>query len=140
MLAIIQLIQIVQLVQKFAKRRRPWNTAARAENICDEIADEYEKYILLGALRPGEKLPSCRALAGQLGINPNTVERAFTLLEERGLIYTLPKKGAFVCEHLRPDLLARKEAETHLAAMKRAGLTLEEVISLAKQVFGEEKK
>ena len=42
LLAIIQLIQIVQLVQKFAKRRRPWNTAARAENICDEIADEYE--------------------------------------------------------------------------------------------------
>ena len=79
-------------------------------------------------------------MAGQLGINPNTVERAFTLLEEHGLIYTLPKKGAFVCEHLRPALLARKEAETHLAAMKRAGLTLEEVISLAKQVFGEEKK
>ena len=45
-----------------------------------------------------------------------------------------------MCEDLRPDLLERKDAETHLAAMKRAGLTLEEVISLAKQVFGEEKK
>lgn len=110
------------------------------KNICDEIADEYEKYIRLGALRPGEKLPSCRALAGQLGINPNTVERAFALLEKRGLIYTLPKKGVFVCENLQPGLLARKEARTHLATMKRAGLTLEEVILMAKQIFGEEEK
>lgn len=107
------------------------------KNICDEIADEYEKYIRLGALRPGEKLPSCRSLAGQLGINPNTVERAYTLLEERGLIRTIPKKGAFVCEHLQTDLLARKEAELHLAAMKRAGLTLEEVTDMAKRIFGE---
>ena len=65
-------------------------------NIYEEIVETYTKYIRTGALRAGEKLPSCRGLAMQLGINPNTVERAYSELEKRGLIRTLPKKGAFV--------------------------------------------
>lgn len=65
-------------------------------NIYEEIVETYAKYIRTGALRTGEKLPSCRGLAMQLGINPNTVERAYSELEKRGLIRTLPKKGAFV--------------------------------------------
>ena len=65
-------------------------------NIYEEIVETYAKYICTGALRAGEKLPSCRGLAMQLGINPNTVERAYSELEKRGLIRTLPKKGAFV--------------------------------------------
>lgn len=65
-------------------------------NIYEEIVETYAKYIRTGALRAGEKLPSCRGLAMQLGINPNTVERAYSELEKRGLICTLPKKGAFV--------------------------------------------
>ena len=65
-------------------------------NIYEEIVETYAKYIRTGALRAGEKLPSCRGLAMQLGINPNTVERAYSELEKRGLIRTLPKKGAFV--------------------------------------------
>lgn len=67
-------------------------------NIYEEIVETYAKYIRTGALRAGEKLPSCRGLAMQLGINPNTVERAYSELEKRGLIRTLPKKGAFVRE------------------------------------------
>ena len=107
------------------------------KSIYEEITDTYERYIRLGVLREGERLPSVRVLAVKLGINPNTVERAYTELESRGLIRTIPKKGAFVCEHLQTDLLARKEAELHLAAMKRAGLTLEEVTDMAKRIFGE---
>lgn len=75
-------------------------------NIYEEIVETYAKYIRTGALRAGEKLPSCRGLAMQLGINPNTVERAYSELEKRGLIRTLPKKGAFVraeAEEKPPD-------------------------------------
>lgn len=70
-------------------------------NIYEEIVETYAKYIRTGALRAGEKLPSCRGLAMQLGINPNTVERAYSELEKRGLIRTLPKKGAFVREEAK---------------------------------------
>lgn len=104
------------------------------KNICEEIAEEYEKLIRFGALREGEKLPSCRALAMQLGINPNTAERAFAELERRGLVKTIPKKGVFVCKPPGGDPL-REEAKRQLAAMKAANLTLKEVISLAKEVF-----
>ena len=61
-----------------------------------EIAERYEKYITLGVIKPGEKLPSVRAAATELRVNPNTVQRAYTLLEEKGLIRSMPKKGAFV--------------------------------------------
>ena len=83
-------------------------------NIYEEIVETYTKYIRTGALRAGEKLPSCRGLAMQLGINPNTVERAYSELEKRGLIRTLPKKGAFVREEAEekpPDVPGMESGE-----------------------------
>ena len=83
-------------------------------NIYEEIVETYAKYIRTGALRAGEKLPSCRGLAMQLGINPNTVERAYSELEKRGLIRTLPKKGAFVraeAEEQPPDVPGTESGE-----------------------------
>ena len=61
-----------------------------------EVAEKYESYIKLGILAAGEKLPSVRAAAQDMGINPNTMALAYSYLEERGLIYTLPKKGVYV--------------------------------------------
>ena len=84
-------------------------------NIYEEIVETYAKYICTGALRAGEKLPSCRGLAMQLGINPNTVERAYSELEKRGLIRTLPKKGAFVraeAEEKPPDVPGTESGRT----------------------------
>ena len=107
------------------------------KNISEEIAEEYEKYIRFGALREGDKLPSCRALARQLGINPNTVERAFAELERRGLVHTLPKKGAFVCAP-REHGHAEEEAERQLAAIRAAGLTRGQVLALVDKIFGED--
>lgn len=108
------------------------------KNISEEIAEEYEKYIRFGALREGEKLPSCRALALQLGVNPNTVERAFSALEKRGLVRTLPKKGVFVCAPQEQGH-AEEEAERQLRAIRAAGLTRGQVLALVDKVFKEEK-
>ena len=88
-------------------------------NIYEEIVETYAKYIRTGALRAGEKLPSCRGLAMQLGINPNTVERAYSELEKRGLIRTLPKKGAFVraeAEEKPPDVPGMESGEAGVPA------------------------
>lgn len=88
-------------------------------NIYEEIVETYAKYIRTGALRAGEKLPSCRGLAMQLGINPNTVERAYSELEKRGLIRTLPKKGAFVraeAEEQPPDVPGTESGEAGVPA------------------------
>ncbi len=66
------------------------------QDVYIEIARRYREYIELGIYKEGEKLPSVREAAAELGVNPNTIARAYTLLEEEGIIRTLPKKGAFV--------------------------------------------
>ena len=74
-----------------------------------EVAERYENFIRLGILKDGDKLPSVRTAAGELGVNPNTVQKAYTLLEEKGLIRALPKKGAFVT--YSPEVLEKTGEE-----------------------------
>ena len=66
------------------------------ENIYQQIVREYKRFIEHKVIRYGEKMPSCRSLAMDLGINPNTVVRAYAVLEEEGYIQVLPKKGVYV--------------------------------------------
>ena len=53
-----------------------------------QLMDTLKRRIVTGRYLPGEKLPSVRELAAEAGINPNTVQRAFSELEREGLIYT----------------------------------------------------
>ena len=66
------------------------------ENVYEQIVNEYKKFIELNVYRYNEKLPTCRDLAKQLGVNPNTVSKAYTKLEELGYIKAIPKKGVYV--------------------------------------------
>lgn len=63
--------------------------------IYEQIKDGLRKLIVTGAVKPDEKLPSVRALAQQLSINPNTIQRAYNELENEGYIYSVPGKGSF---------------------------------------------
>lgn len=65
--------------------------------IYEQIQAELRRLMLTGALPPGSRLPSVRELAGQLAINPNTIQRAYRQLEMEGWIATVPGKGCFVC-------------------------------------------
>ena len=66
------------------------------ENVYEQIVNEYKKFIEMNIYRYDEKLPTCRDLAKQLGVNPNTVSKAYTKLEELGYIKAIPKKGVYV--------------------------------------------
>ena len=70
-----------------------------ARPIYSQIADHLRQQILTGILEEGDRLPSVRDLAGQLSINPNTIQRAYRLLEFNGWIVTIPGKGCFVCDN-----------------------------------------
>lgn len=61
--------------------------------IYEQIRDGLRKLIVTGALSADEKLPSVRALAAQLAINPNTIQRAYNELEGEGYIYSVPGQG-----------------------------------------------
>ena len=104
-----------------------------------EVADKYESFIRMGILSPGDKLPSVRAAAQEMGINPNTMARAYSYLEERGLIYTLPKKGVYVSS---PDsgnvdqAILTNEAREALASLKERGLSRAALATLIEEVYG----
>lgn len=68
------------------------------EPVYIQIINQYKKQIASNAIRAHDKLPSVRALSYELGINPNTLQKAFTYLEETGICYSLPGKGRFVTE------------------------------------------
>ena len=72
------------------------NAAGRA--VYQQVIDQIKRDIALGRLRPQEKLPTVRELAGQLVINPNTIAKAYKQLEQEGIITTRPGAGAFVGE------------------------------------------
>ena len=66
--------------------------------IYEQIINQVERYIALGIYKPMEQLPSVRELASNLGINPNTVKKAYSELELKGVIVTISTKGTFVSD------------------------------------------
>ena len=61
-----------------------------------QIIDNVERLAARGVLPPDSRLPSVRAMAVELSLNPNTVSRAYSELESRGIIYSLPGRGNFI--------------------------------------------
>ena len=79
----------------------------------DQLCQSIERMAACGVLEPGSRLPSVRMLAEELAINPNTVQKAYRMLEHSGVIETVPGKGSFVAggnlELLREERLRHIE-------------------------------
>ena len=68
--------------------------------IYEQLVDKIKILIVKNVLKPNEQMPTVRDLASNLTINPNTVQRAYRILEENGYIYSVTGKGSFVSEKL----------------------------------------
>ena len=66
--------------------------------IYEQLYRRVTELVVKRQLAPGDKLPSVRELAKSLGVNPNTVSKAFQSLERDGVIYSLPGRGSFISE------------------------------------------
>ena len=104
----------------------------------EQVKAELRQLIVSGVLPPGEKLSSVRELAGQLAINPNTIQRAYRELESEGYIVSVPGRGSFVAERdaqvdPRRSELLRQLRQTARELM-RMGMSAEE---LRAQIGGE---
>ena len=64
--------------------------------IYEQIVNEIERYVALGILKEKEQILSIRELASNLGINPNTVKKAYSVLESKNVIVSLSTKGTFI--------------------------------------------
>ncbi len=109
--------------------------------IFEQIVASVENLVLRGILKPDEQLPSVRSLAGELGINPNTIQKAYAELEKRGIIYSLSARGSFVSGEIdalrkknREEMLARLKSE--LETIEKNGVNKGEILALINEIWG----
>lgn len=108
--------------------------------VYEQIIKQVEEQVLTGILKEGDKLPSVRSLSVKLSINPNTIQKAYTELDRRQLIITVPGKCSFISEKAIEVVGANsREKMTELNKIIRelalAGVTKEEIINNIEEVF-----
>lgn len=102
-----------------------------------QITDAIKTKILTGEFSPDEQLPSVRAIAEEAGVNPNTVQRALTVLEQSGLVVTRGTIGRFVTADSGKlkeliDAEIGKETDVYLARVSAYGVDGEQAAQLIK--------
>lgn len=112
--------------------------------IYEQIVERFQSLVLCGVLEKDAPLPSVRSLAMELSINPNTIQRAYTELERRGVIYAVKGKGNFVADmgallSLR-EREVKEEVQVLVRKAKEAGMTREALNRLLDAAWEEAQK
>lgn len=105
------------------------------EPIYLQIIDLIRRAIATGQLMPGDKLPSVREMSSSLGVNPNTLQRAYGELERLSITYTRRGMGSFVSEgHNEPNKLQEQMgieiSEKYLRDMNAIGIDKDKAIKI----------
>lgn len=105
-----------------------------------QIIGYIKRGIVAGSIPDGAEMPSRRMLSAMLGVNPNTVQKSYAILEEEGLIQS--RTGAKSCVRIGPDTVPVLRQEILSAslkniidAMKQMGMTLEEAQSVMEKFW-----
>ena len=105
-----------------------------------QLENRISELVLLGELEKDQQLPSVRSLAKELGINPNTIQKAYQELEAKGVIYSVGGRGNFIATP--ENLSTAKRAESLLSLQKAlqsartAGVTVTEAHVAVDTVYG----
>lgn len=85
--------------------------------VYEQIVKQTENFILAGIMPADSPMPSVRSVAAEISANPNTIQKAYTQMLGRGIIYAVPGKGSFVSPDAREKL--REECKSDLAEVER---------------------
>ena len=106
-----------------------------------QVVDRIKEMIADGHLKPGDQLPTVRALALELRVNFNTVARAYRILDEAGIISTQQGRGTYILEMPPPEVAEnmRQKAledltQRYVADAKRLRASPEELIKILKDL------
>lgn len=83
--------------------------------IYEQLIEKIEEMVLLGILEPDTPIPSVRDFASELAINPNTVQKAFSELDKRGVTYSVSGKGRFVTNDI--SKIVKQKSDMHIQNM-----------------------
>ena len=111
---------------------------SRKVPVYEQIADQVRRLVASGSLDPGTALPSVRQLAGDLGVNLNTIARAYRLLEDEGFLVIRDRAGVAVAapaekveSSARAELLDQMRAS--LARLRQAGMAPDELLRFVRR-------
>lgn len=111
--------------------------------IYEQIVEKLERLIVKGGLETDTRMPSVRTFAMELSVNPNTIQRAYALLEQGGYLYTVSGRGSFVApesewrENKQSRVLEEWQNMTRQA--REAGISRELLQRQIREIYGEEK-
>ena len=107
--------------------------------IYEQIDEQIMLKINNGELKPGDKLPSIRELSSDLGLNVNTVKRAFSELEAKGVTVSIQGRGVFVSEKAIQNEIVHDEAVNDITqsirSAKAKGMTKDEILTILNNEF-----
>lgn len=109
--------------------------------IYEKVNNAIKDLILKNALREDDKLPSVRELALQLTVNPNTISKAYSILEEQGIIVTLKGKGTFISKYAMKNIkntelsILEEDIKSVIEKALKLNLSLDEIIDMEKKVY-----
>ena len=103
-----------------------------------QLVEQLEIYIISGKIESGEKLPSVRDLALKTKVNPNTMQKALSELEDLKLIYTERTNGKYVTKDKKllnkfKEKYAKEKTKKYLNEMKELGFMKTEIIEILKE-------
>jgi DNA-binding transcriptional regulator YhcF (GntR family) len=98
-----------------------------SRSIYEQIVEYIENQVLAGTWQPDDRIPSVRELAVELGVNPNTVQRSFALLQDEGAIYNQRGVGYFVAPDAPDRTRASRRRRFEIEMLPRVFETMEVV-------------
>ncbi len=122
----------------------PWDLTSDRP-IYAQIIEQMKLKICSGVYPLGSKLPSVRDLAQEASVNPNTMQRALSKLEESGLLYSIRTSGRFVTEDISmikqtKKELAQEQIQEFLKKMIDLGFEQDDILSMIRDMSKELKK
>lgn len=106
--------------------------------VYQQLYDDVIRLVSLGVLKSDTKLPPVRILATELGINPNTVQKAYKMLEKDGYIYSTVGRGSFVSNKLDQNqaekIQAKNDLKESIDKAYKKGITKDEMIELVDEI------
>ncbi len=105
--------------------------------ICDQIVNGFIRLKAIGVLKEDEQLPSVRVLAAKFSVNPNTIQKAYAILEQMGITYSVKGKGSFISgDKEASDAVTNEAKQQFLKAVNTAielGLTPDDLKAIIQE-------
>ncbi len=104
--------------------------------IYKQVVEQITAAIARGQLSPGDKLPAVRNLAAEIVVNPNTIARAYTILEQQGLVATKTGAGTFITNPHTRDYdssqlnIINERLDNAISQLVNTGLSRQQILDM----------